>query len=94
MIRSAGDKHANRISGPYGILKVLHEVSKGQITQKRAAEQLRLSERQVRRLIGKLGQRGDAAVVHGLRGRASNRRISAETAQRGLEELSQVSRPE
>lgn len=70
-------------------LKVLHEVSKGQITQKRAAEQLKLSERQVRRLIGKLGQRGDAAVVHGLRGRASNRRISAETAQRAIEELSQ-----
>jgi transposase-like protein len=70
-------------------LKVLHEVGKGQITQKRAAEQLKLSERQVRRLIGKLGKRGDAAVVHGLRGRASNRRISPETAQRAIEELSQ-----
>ena len=70
-------------------LKVLHEVSKGQITQKQAAEQLRLSERQVRRLIRRLGRRGDAAVMHGLRGRASNRRISSETEQRVIEELSQ-----
>ena len=68
-------------------LKVLHEVEKGQLTQKHAAEQLKLSERQVRRLVGKLRKQGDAAVVHGLRGRASNRRIIAETERRAVEEL-------
>jgi transposase len=68
-------------------LKVLHEVERGQLTQKQAAEQLKLSERQVRRLAGKLRRQGDAAVVHGLRGRASNRRTSAETERRAVEEL-------
>ena len=55
-------------------LKILHEVSKRQITQKQAAEHLKLSERQVRRLVTSLKQLGDVAVVHGLRGRASNRK--------------------
>jgi len=68
-------------------LKVLHETSKEQITQKQAAEQLKLSERQVRRLLAKLRTRGDAAVVHGLRGRASNRKTSEELELRAIEEL-------
>lgn len=69
-------------------LKVLHEVSKRQITQKQAAEQLKLSERHVRRLVRSLKQRGDVAVVHGLRGRASNRKTSGECERRAIEELS------
>src|SRR3954447_4392318 len=69
-------------------LKVLHEVSKGQLTQQQAAAQLKLSERQVRRLTAKLRKRGDIAVVHGLHGRASNRKISPEVEQRAIEELS------
>ena len=68
-------------------LKVLHEASKGQITQKQAAEQLQLSERQIRRMLKKLGSMGDSAVIHGLRGRASNRRIGDDTRQRAVEEL-------
>ena len=46
-------------------LKVLHEAGKGQITQKQAAEQLRVTERQVRRLMQQIRNRGDVAVVHG-----------------------------
>lgn len=72
-------------------LKVLHEASRSQITQKQAAEQLKLSERHVRRLLKKLKAMGDKAVVHGLRGRVSNRRIGEETQQRAVAELS---RPE
>jgi hypothetical protein len=68
-------------------LKVLHEASKGQITQKRAGEQLKMSVRQVRRLIGKLKLMGDRAVVHGLAGRQSNRRVSEEVVKRCLAEL-------
>ena len=43
-------------------------------TQAQAAELLGLSVRQVRRLVAAVRARGDAAVVHALRGRASNRR--------------------
>lgn len=68
-------------------LKVLHEASKRQITQRQAAEQLKLSERQVRRMLRKLKTMGDSAVVHGLRGRASNRRIGDDTQQKAVEEL-------
>jgi hypothetical protein len=56
-------------------LKVLHEAEKRQITQQQAAEQLGITERQVRRLVARLRATGDRAVVHGLCGRPSNRRI-------------------
>jgi biotin operon repressor len=72
-------------------LKVLTEAKKGFITQAQAASQLDISERQVRRLVQKLRAVGDRAVVHGLRGRASNRRIDAGLQTRAIEELS---RPE
>lgn len=68
-------------------LKVLHEAGKRQITQRQAAEQLGLSERQVRRLLDKMRQVGDRAVIHGLRGRVSNRRISAKTERCAIREL-------
>ena len=68
-------------------LKVLHEASKGQITQKQAAEQLKLTERHIRRMLKKLGSMGDSAVIHGLRGQVSNRRIGDDTRQRAVEEL-------
>jgi biotin operon repressor len=69
-------------------LKVLHEASKGQITQRQAGAQLGLSERQIRRLMTKLRQVGDRAVIHGLRGRRSNRRMEGEIERRAIIELS------
>jgi hypothetical protein len=68
-------------------LKVLHEVRQGQLRQTEAAGQLKLSTRQVRRLVKKMGQLGDRAVVHGLRGRRSNRRTSEAVVQRCLKQL-------
>jgi hypothetical protein len=68
-------------------LKVLHEVVQGKLKQTEAAEQLKLSTRQVRRLAKKMGSLGDRAVVHGLQGRGSNRAISAKTVSRCLDEL-------
>src|SRR3569832_2105478 len=68
-------------------LKVLHEASKGQITQQQAAEQLRCSDRQIRRLLTKLKGIGDVCVIHGLRGRPSNHRTTEDTARRAMEEL-------
>ncbi len=58
-------------------LVALNKADKKLITQKQAAQQIGLSERQVRRLLAKLRSQGDRAVIHAARGRASNRKISA-----------------
>lgn len=55
-------------------LKVLHGIEQGLYSQAKAAELLHLTVRQVRRLQRRLEVGGDAGLVHGLRGRASNRR--------------------
>jgi hypothetical protein len=68
-------------------LKVLTEAKDELITQKQAAGQLKLSERQVRRLVQRLRQVGDRAVLHGLRGRSSNRKVSDDVQQRAIAEL-------
>src|SRR5437660_1452429 len=54
-------------------LKVLHGVLRGERPQAEAARLLDLSTRHVRRLQRKLTAGGDLALVHGLRGRPSNR---------------------
>ena len=68
-------------------LKVLTEAKDELITQKQAAAQLDLSERQVRRLVQRLREMGDRAVVHGLRGKSSNRKIADQVRQRAMAEL-------
>src|SRR6202795_1146482 len=55
-------------------LRMLHEVKRKQLTQSEAARRLKISDRQIRRLLVGLQKRGDRAVIHGLRGRPSNRR--------------------
>jgi hypothetical protein len=57
------------------LLKVMGPVLQGTRTQREAARLAGLSVRQVRRIQRKLQQRGDAALVHGLRGKPSNRRF-------------------
>lgn len=59
-------------------LKALESAIERHITQKTAASMLRLSERQVRRLVRVIKERGAQGIVHGLRGRSSNRRLSDE----------------
>src|SRR5450759_697285 len=56
-------------------LVTLKKAKKTLITQRAAAEELGLSTRQVKRLLYALKKRGDKAVIHGLRGKPSNRRI-------------------
>ncbi|AMV25953.1 Integrase core domain protein [Gemmata sp. SH-PL17] len=56
------------------VLKVMQPVLDGKRTQSEAARLLKLSARQVRRVQLKLKAGGDAALVHGLRGKPSNRR--------------------
>ncbi|HZY88878.1 MAG TPA: ISNCY family transposase [Gemmataceae bacterium] len=66
-------------------LRVLHSVLEGQRTQVEAARLLRLTPRHVRRLLQRLQHRGDAALVHGLRGQPSNRRKDAKLRRRVLQ---------
>src|SRR5690348_12409852 len=70
-------------------LVTLKKAQKKLITQKQAAAELEISARQVRRMLAKLKRDGDNAVVHGLRGRPSNRRIAADTRERVVAVLSQ-----
>lgn len=70
-------------------LVVLKKAQKKLITQRQAAAELELTERQVRRLLLRLKEVGDRAVVHGLRQRPSNRRLSEETREQAVRLLSQ-----
>jgi transposase len=67
-------------------LVALKKAKDGKMTQRQAAEELKISERQVRRLSVRLGKAGDKAVLHGLRGR-SNRRIDEKQQNKAVEIL-------
>src|SRR3984893_10324796 len=70
-------------------LKVLHEVEQKQLTQLAAAERLKVSDRHVRRMLLRLRQCGDRSLVHGLRGRPSNRKLAVRFEQKILARLRQ-----
>lgn len=65
-------------------LKVLHEIKQGHLTQAQGAEQLGISERWVREMVRRVRKRGDRAVIHGLRGKRSNRRIEKKLQERAV----------
>jgi Helix-turn-helix domain len=67
-------------------LKVLQTLIDGQRTQTEAARLLRLTTRQVRRLVQRLRTEGDAALVHGLRGKPSNRQADPKLRKRVVRE--------
>lgn len=69
-------------------LVALKKAKKNLITQREAADELQLSVRQVQRLLDELNQHGDKVVVHGLRGRSSNRRIPEKTEKEAVKILS------
>ncbi|HWB82740.1 MAG TPA: ISNCY family transposase [Bryobacteraceae bacterium] len=64
---------------------MLHQVKAGQLTQRQAAEQLKLSTRWVKKLMKRLRTQGDCGILHGLRGKPSNRKISGKTRKRAIE---------
>lgn len=70
-------------------LKVLQQVAERKMKQIEAARRLQLSDRQVRRLLQRVRQQGDGGIVHGLRGRRSNRRIAAARQQQMLRRVQQ-----
>lgn len=69
-------------------LVALKKAKKKLITQKQAAEEIGVTERQVRRLLRKLRRKGDRVVIHELRGRPSNRKLPEELEQRAVTVLS------
>jgi hypothetical protein len=56
-------------------LHVLRELEQGRLRQVVAAQRMKLSDRQVRRLLLRWRAEGDRAVIHRLRGRPSNRKF-------------------
>ncbi len=62
----------------------LKRVEAGGMTQREAAEKMGVTPRWVRQLVQRMKKQGDAVVVHGLRGRSSNRRLSDQTRRQAL----------
>jgi transposase len=62
----------------------LKRVEAGSMTQREAAEKMGVTARWVRKLVKRMKKEGDAVVVHGLRGRASNRKLSDKTQRQAL----------
>ena len=54
------------------------------MTQREAAEKMGVSERWVRKLLRRMKTDGDKVVVHGLRSRASNRKLSAQIEKQAI----------
>src|SRR3954454_11717499 len=68
------------------MLKILAPVLEGKRSQEEAARLLDITPRHVRRLLDKIRSGGDAALAHGLRGRAANRQADADRRCRVLKE--------
>jgi len=66
-------------------LKVLGQLSSGELSRAEGARLLGLSERQLRRVVRRYEQEGDAGLVHRTRGRVSNRRIEEAVRSRAVE---------
>ena len=70
-------------------LEWLKRVKSGSMTQREAAQKMGVSDRWVRILLKRMSKQGDAVVVHGLRGRPSNRKLAAETERQAVAILKQ-----
>jgi VWFA-related protein len=70
-------------------LIALKKAKKGLITQRQAAEEIGQTERHIRRLLVKRKREGDQAVVHGRRGRRSNRKLSEKSQAKAVAILGQ-----
>lgn len=67
----------------------LKRAKDGSMSQREAAEKMGVSARWVRKLLKRMAKQGDAVVVHGLRGRVSNRKLPAEIQRQALAILKQ-----
>src|SRR4029077_10460205 len=69
-------------------LVTLKKAKKKLITQREAAEELGISPRQIKRLLHAMKKRGDKAVIHGWRGKPSNRRMPEAKEKEAVKTLS------
>src|ERR1035437_7777227 len=65
-------------------LEWLKRAKDGVVTQRQAASKMGVSDRWVRKLLRRMEAVRDDVVVHGLRGRSSNRQIDAQTQERAI----------
>jgi len=65
-------------------LVVLHQVRQKQLTLSEGARRCGVGRRHFRRLLRRFEREGDGVVVHGLRGRPSNRRLDGVLRERAL----------
>lgn len=63
-------------------LHVIHKVVEGSLSQARAAELISLSERQIRRIVKRIGVEGAKGIQHRLRGKESNRKTPKKVVER------------
>jgi len=70
-------------------LEWLKRARDGVVTQQQAALKMGVSDRWVRKLLVRMESEGDGVVVHGLRGRASNRRTEEQIQAHAIELLKQ-----
>src|SRR5229473_5748336 len=70
-------------------LEWLKRAKEGSMSQREAGEKMGVSARWVRKLLQRMAKQGDAVVLHGLRGRPSNRKLAAETQRQALAILKQ-----
>jgi hypothetical protein len=70
-------------------LIALKKAKKGLITQRQAAEEIGQSERHIRRLLVKLKRAGNQAIIHGRRGKRSNRRLAEKSQAKAVAILGQ-----
>src|SRR3954453_5745537 len=57
------------------------------IRPREAADSIGVSDRWIRKLLKRMKRQGDGVVIHGLRGRASNRKIEAAVQEQAIEIL-------
>jgi len=74
-------------------LDVLHRVKRSEITQRAAAAILKVTDRTVRRRVARLAAEGPGSLIHGLRGRRSNNRLT-EKEERAIGTLLQERYPD
>ena len=68
-------------------LEVIQRVAEKRLKQKAAAELLGISERQVKRLLGRYRQQGARGLISKRRGKPSNNQMSEETLRKVLDHL-------
>src|SRR5512147_2389036 len=56
-------------------LRILHRVFDHELTQKKASELMEVTDRHLRRLVKRIREQGDTAIIHKSRGRPSSRKI-------------------